>query len=132
VSMAGTGVAVDAPMLTAPVGVDRLLESDIGGVVRADDAPGPVRLDAGGNAVGLILDIPAIVHGEDGTGLEAPRRIGQRAAPLKGLAPPGVVAHGNTVRPYSLEVKRPRRGEDRVSFQAACAAARSGGRPRPA
>src|SRR3954468_18751097 len=56
--MAGTGVAVDAAVLAAPVRVDRAVETDVGRVVVRDDGAGALDGD-----LGLELGLRPLVRG---------------------------------------------------------------------
>ena len=47
IGMGGTGEAVDAAMLAAAIGIDRLLERDVGRVVRRDDLARLLEADLG-------------------------------------------------------------------------------------
>src|SRR5262245_60130205 len=67
--------AVDAPMLAAPVGVDRVVEADVGRVVGGDDGPGAIGLDRLDDAARLLFLPPAVVDRLSGVLVEAPRRI---------------------------------------------------------
>src|SRR6476646_2784103 len=77
--------AVDAPMLAAPIRVDRAVEADIGGFVPGDDAPRRDLLHLGGKCLELGKRFPAVVDG-----LIAARAVG--------LRPPAMPATGRNAR----------------------------------
>src|SRR5262249_49718876 len=97
--------AVETSMLTSAVRVDRLIEPDIGRVVGADDRASPIGLEAGRNAVRLLLHVPAVVHALDGRGFEASRGVGERSAPLEGLPAARFLAHAQYCTPIQLPGK---------------------------
>ena len=73
-------------MLAAAVGVDRLVETDVGAVVGGDDALGRLAVDLGREGLQLGEAFPAIVEGLAQLGLEAPDAVGARAPAAAPLA----------------------------------------------
>src|SRR3546814_4482726 len=43
IGVGGTREAIDAAMFASPIGIDRLAEGDVGGIVAADDGAGAFR-----------------------------------------------------------------------------------------
>ena len=82
-SVAGPGVAVDAAVLAAAIGVDRLGEGDVGRGVAGDQATGGVgdQLGARRGRVGQLVEgAPAIVERFAALGLEAVGGVEQGTA----------------------------------------------------
>src|SRR5688500_2280762 len=82
--MGRTGVAVDAAMFTALVGVDGPVETDVRTGVPRDAGPGV--LGRQGGAQGRRLDIvrrPAVIEGLDGLRFEPPGSIRPRPPSLR-------------------------------------------------
>ncbi len=75
IRVAGTRVAIDATVAASPVRVDRLLEGNVRRVVRGDYAASAIRLEHRGNAVGLFLQVPAVVNRLEVRALKAPAGI---------------------------------------------------------
>src|SRR5436190_7435811 len=79
--MARPGVAVDAAVLAAAIGIDRAVEADVRRVVVRDDGAraldGDLRLEG---ALVLFVGRPAVVEGLARDGLEAPLDERARAA----------------------------------------------------
>ena len=119
--MARPRVAVDASVFATPVRIDRLVEADVRGVVRADDACGAIRLHARRHAIRRLLLEPPIVNRFDTGTVEAARWIRQRAASLECVLSDDGACHARTVRPYSWRVKTGREP---------CAAIRAGAETR--
>ena len=85
IGMGRPGVAIDAAMLAAAVGVDGAVEADIRRAVPGDRRAGAVPEQGGRQRreVGQVLDrAPAVVEGLPRGRLEPHRRVGQRPAPL--------------------------------------------------
>src|SRR5487761_2155997 len=81
--MAGTRVAVNAPMLAALVGIDRLDERNIGRIVAADDGARLGKRHFGARtALFPILAFPAVVESLALLALEAALPIVRGAASL--------------------------------------------------
>ncbi|MEI9888209.1 MAG: hypothetical protein WDN08_17270 [Rhizomicrobium sp.] len=77
--------AVDAAMLAAAIGIDRLVERDVRRLVAGDDGAGGVADDLGaqggrGTVLGAPAVIPAVVDQDAFLGLVAPHRVGKGAA----------------------------------------------------
>src|SRR5258708_11701625 len=93
--MARPGVAVDAAVLAAAIGIDRVVEADVRRVVvrndRARALDGHLRLE--GSLV-LLFGRPAVVEHLARHGLEAPLYEGARPAHEGGFAL-GVLGHRN-------------------------------------
>src|SRR5581483_10449063 len=87
VAVGGAGEAIDAAMLAAPVGIDRLPETDIRAVVGGDDALGHLAIDIGLERGELGQALPAVVEGLAQLALEPPGpvRPGTAAAPAIGI-----------------------------------------------
>src|SRR6185312_3666909 len=85
--MTRAGVAVATPMTASPVGIDRLLERNVGRVVARDHRAGAIGVDRGGDEVGDLLLIPAVIDGFALVALEAPGGIRERAATFERLVP---------------------------------------------
>ena len=87
VAVRGTGVAIDAAVLAAAIGVDGLVEADVGAVVGRDDALGrlPVHIGLEGLEVGQAL--PAVVERLAQLALE-PARPGSTGRRGPGAGPP--------------------------------------------
>src|SRR5690606_27805708 len=81
-------VAVHAAVLAAAVGIDRLVEAEVGRLVAADDAARGLFVDAGvrvrgrGGVVAGVARVPAVVAGLDGGRLVAAGHVRGRAPPL--------------------------------------------------
>ena len=76
VGVGGPGVAIDAPMLAAAIGVDRAVEADVRAVVAADDRAGALRRQAGlelGRRIVLVT--PPVVESLHRRRLESPDRL---------------------------------------------------------
>src|SRR5258708_24954026 len=101
VGVAGAGVAVDAAVLAAAIGIDRLLEGDVRRIVAADDRAGRFRAHLGGDGIGYFCVVPAVVDRlVDQPGV-ASRRIGAGATTLERAF------HRPTVRIYSWSASTP-------------------------
>src|SRR6187551_1608298 len=87
------GIAEDAAMLAAPVGIDGLVVGDVGGVVAGNDAASGIRLQLRGDAGRGFFPVPAIVDTFALLPVESVGRIAQRAAPLE-PASRNCCAHG--------------------------------------
>src|SRR5579863_2859080 len=83
VGVARPRVAVDAAMLAAAIGVDGILEGNIRRIVARDDMSRPIGLDGRGDALGLLLRVPAIVHVLEIAPLEAAGGVRERASSLQ-------------------------------------------------
>src|SRR5688572_23296542 len=99
--MTRPGVTIDATVLAAPIGIDRVIETDIGRVVGGDDRARVVDFDRHRNAVGQFFRIPAVVDAFQFRTVEASGRIRQGAAPFQRFFSD---EHATTVRAYSEEI----------------------------
>src|SRR6185312_3167266 len=89
---------IDAAMLTAPVGVDRLVEADVRAVVLGDDLPGLLDLQLGlqpGRIV--VLAVPAVIEVVPGEGLEPPRVVGLGPAALGTVRREARLGHARSI-----------------------------------
>ena len=85
IGVGGAGVAVDAAMLAAAIGVDRAIEAEVGAGVPSHGALGAVLQERGRERrqLGEVGErVPAVIEGLAGRGLEADRRVGHGAAAL--------------------------------------------------
>src|SRR5262249_46001570 len=103
VRVAGARIAIDASMAASPIGVDGLLEGNVRRIVRGDYAACAIRLEHRGDAVGLFLDVPAVVDGLQIGALEAPTRIGEGAPALESLRSHGFAAHKNPLYAHTVQ-----------------------------
>src|SRR5258708_31982293 len=101
VGVAGAGVAVDAAVLAAAIGIDRLLEGDVRRIVAADDRAGRFRAHLGGDGIGYFCLVPAVVARLVDQPGGASRRIGPGATTLERAF------HRTTVRIYSWRASSP-------------------------
>ena len=83
--MARPGVTIYAPVLAAPVVVDGLIETNIGGIVPRDDGPGGVRRHRGAQRRQVLVEIPTVIDGEAHVRFEPAGRVADRAAAFEGL-----------------------------------------------
>jgi hypothetical protein len=83
--MARPRETVHAPVAAAAVGVDRLLESDVGRIVGGDDPTRTVRQYRLGEKIGRFLLVPSIIALFDRQRVESARGIGRRAPALEWL-----------------------------------------------
>src|ERR1700704_2523895 len=98
-------------MRAPPIRIDRLLKGNIGRIVGADDRARTLGLERRGDAVGCVLEVPAIVHCLELLKIEAAGRIGQGAPARERLAAGDRAAHGGTVYIYISHVKSPAAAE---------------------
>ncbi len=105
VCMAGAGIAVIATMATAPVRIDRLVKGNVRRVVGRDDLARLLRLDRGGDALGLILEVPTVIDRGELLPVEAPGRVGEGPSALEVLSADKRAPHAGTVYLYSTEIK---------------------------
>ena len=99
VGMRWPRVAVDAAVLAAPIGVDRLVEAYVGAVVGGDDALGRLARNLGLERLQLREALPAVIEGlaqlalvaacavRPGATATAPRAVDQ--GPIVGHRPSG-------------------------------------------
>jgi hypothetical protein len=73
--------AIDAAVLAAAIGIDRAVETEIGGFVPRDDLSRALFALDGLESRQVVERLPAIVERNARAGLVAPARIGNRAAP---------------------------------------------------
>src|ERR1700687_4665670 len=92
-------------MLAASIRIDRQLERNIGRVIAADDRARTLGLERGGDAVGGLLEVPAVIHRLELVQIEAAGRIGQGSPAGEGMPARDRAAHGTTVRQYSMGVQ---------------------------
>ena len=88
VAVRGPGEAVDAAVLAAAIGVDRLVEADVGAVVAGDDALGHLPVHVGLERLKLGQALPAVVERLALLGFVAADAVGARPA-----APPALSIH---------------------------------------
>ena len=82
--MTGPGVAVDAAVLAAAIGVDGTVKEDIGGGNAGDDGLRAVERHRCPKRQQVCVDkLPAVVNGFAALGLETARAVGHRAAALQ-------------------------------------------------
>src|SRR5690606_20672698 len=81
------GIAIDAAMLAAAIGIDRAIKADVGAVVPCDDAARRLDAHLGFERIQLGQALPAVVEVLSLIRLVAPGSIGPRAA---AAAPPFV------------------------------------------
>src|SRR5256885_6150597 len=94
-------------MTASSIRIHRTLERDIGRVVVADDRARALRLERRGDAVGCLIEVPAMVHRLELLKIEAAGRIGQRSPDAVSVAACDVAAHSATVLFYRTTVKPP-------------------------
>ena len=94
-------VAVDAPVLASAIGIDRVVERNVGRLVRLDDAAGEIRLQRRGDRVGWILREPAVTHRFDGPTFKASGGVRERSPSRQPRFHFAVPVHRDTVYPYS-------------------------------
>ena len=105
VAVRGPREAIDAAVLAAPIGVDGLVEADVGTVVAGDDALGRLAMNLGLEGRKLAEAFPAVVERLAQLALEAADAVGARAAPApplsvhKRLRPDAAVVAGGGRRP---------------------------------
>ena len=92
IGVAGPGEAVDAAMLAAPKGIDRLVEGNVRRLVAGDDGAGGVMDDFGADGGrGIIFRppaiIPAIVQQCAGLFFKTAHRIGDSAPAVQDFRP---------------------------------------------
>ena len=85
VGMRGAGEAVDAAVLATPIGVDGLVEADVGAVVAGDDAFGRLVAHVGLEGLQLGEALPAVIERLAQLALVAADAIGARAAAAASL-----------------------------------------------
>src|SRR5687768_17471481 len=91
--MGRTGVAVDAAMFAALVGIDGPVETDVRTGVAGDDRPGAFRRQGGAQRRGPgVVGGPAVVEGLHGFGFEPARRIGAGAPSSRRLNHAGMIS----------------------------------------
>src|SRR5438309_6872277 len=103
-------------MTASSIRIHRTLERDIGRVVGADDRARTLRLERRGDAVGCLLEVPAIVHRLELLKIEAAGRIGERSPAGEGMPARDRATHGDTVYIYRSPVK-PRSEEHTSELQ---------------
>ena len=85
--MGRAGVAVDAPVLAASIGVDGSRKGNVRGLVGGEDAPRRLDAHLGHERRGLLVETsPAIIEGLYGGRVEATRGVGDGAATLERLS----------------------------------------------
>src|SRR3979490_3101411 len=94
-------------MRAPPIRIDRLLKGNIGRIVGADDRARTLGLERRGNAVGCVLEVPAVSHSLEPVKVEGAGRIGEGAPACERLAAGDRAAHGGTVYIYRSHVKSP-------------------------
>ncbi len=99
-------VAIDTCMLASAIRVDGLLEGNVGRVVGADDPLGPIRLQRRGDAVRLLLDVPAVIHPLEFLALKPSRRVRKGAPALEYLPSYCLAAHARDCTPIQLVPQR--------------------------
>jgi hypothetical protein len=94
--MGRPGIAVDAAMLAAPVGVERPVERQVGRGLPGDRRPWPFDPHLGPDQAVLLGDVPAVVKGIAVRGLEPAGAVAVGPAPAQALAgkDAGAVVHG--------------------------------------
>src|SRR6186997_459289 len=80
IAVGGAGKAVDAAMLAAAVGVDRLIEADVGAVIAGDDALGHLLAHVGLEGFQFAQTFPAVIERLALLALVAANTVGARAA----------------------------------------------------
>src|SRR5208283_4418516 len=99
-----------APVAAAAVGIDRLIESDIGRVVAGDDAARAVGQHGFVRILRDLLLVPPVMRLLVDQRLESPRRIRCGASALDGLMTDEAACHGQTVRAAAASVNPVRAG----------------------
>src|ERR1700694_2927883 len=102
-----TRATVITSMLASSIRIDRALEGNVGRIVVADDRARTLGLERRGDAVGCLLEVPAIIHRLELLEIEAAGRVGQCSPAGEGMPARDRSAHGGTVHPYSTPVKPP-------------------------
>src|SRR5690606_23709643 len=98
--MGRTGVAVDAAMFAALVGVDGAIEADVGTRITGDDSPSVFRGQGGAERRGrFVLIRPAVVPGLASVGFIPTRGVGTCAASIDRLV------HGRMMRNEVEQIK---------------------------
>ena len=80
--MRGSGEAIDAAVLAAPIGVDRPVEGNVGGIVAGDDRPRSVPGEDGLKAARIGVPPPSVIGGNPVFELEPSRGIADGPRPL--------------------------------------------------
>ncbi len=85
IGVGGPGEAIDAAMLAAAIGIDRLVEGNVRRLVAGDDGAGGVVDDFGaqrgrGVIIGAPAIVPAVIHQHAGLLFIAPDGVGDGAA----------------------------------------------------
>jgi hypothetical protein len=85
--MRGASVAIAAAVLAAAIGIDRLIEADVGTVVRRDDAAGLLQPDVRGERLELLQSLPSVIEALPPLHLETTARVasGAAATPERGI-----------------------------------------------
>ena len=81
IAMRGTREAIDAAVLATPIGVDRLLEADVGAVVTGDDALGRLAVNLGLERGKVAQALPAVVERLASFMFKPANLVGARAPP---------------------------------------------------
>ncbi len=85
IAVRGPRVAVDAAMLTATVGIDRLLEGDVRAVVAGDDCARGLFVHLRAQSFEISEAFPAVVERPAQRRLEPAGVVGARPAPAAAL-----------------------------------------------
>src|SRR5580765_549590 len=89
-----TQKTISATMTATSVRINGLLEGDVWRVVGVDDLARVLRLERRGDALGLLLEVPAVVDRRELLQVEAARGVGKCPAPLEGLPADNRATHG--------------------------------------
>ena len=98
IGVARPGVAIEAAVLAAAIGVDRPVESDVRRLVAGDDGLGLFPGDLGRERLGRLLARPAVVELLALLKLETARDVGRGAPPAPELG--GHDAFGDRLGPW--------------------------------
>src|SRR6478736_5154928 len=100
-----TPKTITATMTATSVRINGLLEWDVWRVVGVDDLARVLGLERRGDAVGLLLEVPAVIDRRELLQVEAARGVGKCPAPLEGLLADNRATHAGTVNIYSTKSK---------------------------
>jgi len=98
--MAGSGITIDATMLTPTVRVDRIVETYVGRAVLREDMFRVVGSDGRRDGSRLLFLVPAIMSFLNDLPLEAASRVRKGSSPLEGFPFRNWSSHYGTVRVY--------------------------------
>src|SRR2546421_11936169 len=94
-------------MLASSIRIYRLVKGNVGRVVGANDRTRMLGLERRSDAVGCVLEVPAVIHRLELLKIEAPGRIRERSPAGEGVPACDRAAHCVTVYIYRSPVKPP-------------------------